>query len=39
MQDLVQLLGQRIKAGDSFAIAIGERIGAIYGVYCAGENT
>ncbi len=34
MQDLVQLLGQRIKAGDSFAIAIGHRIGAVYGVNC-----
>lgn len=37
-QDLVQLLGARIKAGDSFAVAIGHRIGAVYGVYCAGET-
>ena len=37
-QDLVQLLGARIKAGDSFAIAIGQRIGAIYGSFCAGET-
>lgn len=37
MQNLVQLLGARIKAGDSFAIAIGHRIGSVYGVNCAGD--
>lgn len=38
MQEMVQFLGERIKAGGSSAIAIGKRIGAVYRVYCAGEH-